>query len=560
MKSIIRTIITFGLLLATSCLAIAQVGINSDGASPDPSAMLDITSSEKGILIPRMDSLSRQNISNLANGLLVFDTDFNSFWYHTSSAWLNLNAVLSDSDKDTKIQVEENVDEDIIRFDLNGMEVMRLDNGRIETYNTGNSVFIGEDAGQNDNHSDNVNVFIGYQAGQANNSGEQNVFVGAEAGKANTWGDQNVFIGEETGVNNVWGHLNTIIGFKAGHNNTSGYWTTCLGANAGFHNTTGDRNVCIGESAGYSNETSDENTLIGSNAGYKTTGHQNTLIGAEAGYYATGLRNTFLGYGAGFNATGDRNVFLGFYAGYNETGDNKLYISNSNTSNPLIYGEFNNQLLTVNGTLTAKQGVISSNNYVFTVENTANFNTSDNNGMLIKAGHDEFNSAQESSLIRFNTPNGTNLGRIRQDSGNEVKLITSSDRRLKENILPTKYGLADILQIEVKDYNFIVDPDEHVKTGFIAQQLHPIFPTAVAVGDDAKTNPWGVDYAGLTPLLVKGMQDQQQLIDEQSGIIQQQQQQINELQVRVDKITQLEQQNADMKAMLEDIQQRLDHQ
>ncbi|MEL6661258.1 MAG: tail fiber domain-containing protein, partial [Bacteroidota bacterium] len=254
------------------------------------------------------------------------------------------------------------------------------------------------------------------------------------------------------------------------------------------------------------------------------------------------------------------NVIIGSYAGGTSNVSQTLFIDNTDTNTPLIYGEFDNKLLTVNGTLEAKESITSDNDYVFTVENTANSNNSNNNGMLIKAGHDEFNQDEESSLIRFNTPNGTNLGRIRQESGSEIKLITSSDRRLKENILPTKYGLADILQIEVRDYNFITDADDHIKTGFIAQQLHTVFPTAVAVGDDAKTNPWGVDYAGLTPLLVKGMQDQQQLIDVQNELLQQQQQQINELQVRVDKITQLEQQNAEAKAMLEQIQQRLGHQ
>ncbi|MEN0051058.1 MAG: tail fiber domain-containing protein, partial [Bacteroidota bacterium] len=202
------------------------------------------------------------------------------------------------------------------------------------------------------------------------------------------------------------------------------------------------------------------------------------------------------------------------------------------------------------GTFEATKSVTGNNNYVLTIENTANNNNSNNNGLLIKAGHDDFTSDEESSMIRFNTPNGTNLGRIRQESGSEIKLITSSDRRLKENIQPTHYGIRDILAIEVKDYNFITDADEHVKTGFIAQQLHTIFPTAVAVGDDVKTNPWGVDYAGLTPLLVKGMQDQQAQIEALNM-------ENEALKIQVSKIQQLEQQNLEMKAMMEAIQAQL---
>ncbi|MEO0725552.1 MAG: hypothetical protein AAFZ63_13490, partial [Bacteroidota bacterium] len=64
MKSIIRTIVTCGLLLATYHLAMAQVAINTDGASPDSSAMLDVSSTEKGFLAPRMSTSQRETISN----------------------------------------------------------------------------------------------------------------------------------------------------------------------------------------------------------------------------------------------------------------------------------------------------------------------------------------------------------------------------------------------------------------------------------------------------------------------------------------------------------------
>ena len=59
----------------------------------------------------------------------------------------------------------------------------------------------------------------------------------------------------------------------------------------------------------------------------------------------------FLGYGAGLNSSGDGNVFIGNLAGDNASGGNKLYINNKSSSFPLIYGEFNNQLLRINGSL-----------------------------------------------------------------------------------------------------------------------------------------------------------------------------------------------------------------
>ncbi len=67
----------------------SQVGINNDGSVPDPSSMLDVKSTDKGILIPRMTSAERDNISSPAKGLVVFVTDDNNFYYWDGSQWIN---------------------------------------------------------------------------------------------------------------------------------------------------------------------------------------------------------------------------------------------------------------------------------------------------------------------------------------------------------------------------------------------------------------------------------------------------------------------------------------
>ncbi|MEM6965091.1 MAG: tail fiber domain-containing protein, partial [Bacteroidota bacterium] len=105
---------------------------------------------------------------------------------------------------------------------------------------------------------------------------------------------------------------------------------------------------------GYDNKTGIGNTFIGENAGYdNTTGSNNTYLGREAGDDNNGSNNTYIGRGAGggFFGSVSNNVFLGYQAGFNESGSNRLYIANSNTANPLIYGEFDNNLLRINGTL-----------------------------------------------------------------------------------------------------------------------------------------------------------------------------------------------------------------
>ena len=62
----------------------------------------------------------------------------------------------------------------------------------------------------------------------------------------------------------------------------------------------------------------------------------------------TSDNNTVIGRRAGYTSTGSNLVLIGYSAGYNEGGSNKLYISNTNTATPLIYGEFDNVHLEFN--------------------------------------------------------------------------------------------------------------------------------------------------------------------------------------------------------------------
>ena len=79
-------------LLSFSLSAMAQVAINIDGSAPDSSAMLDIKSSEKGLLIPRLTMASRLALTSSATGgLMVYDTDLNRFYVFTGSSWHNIS-------------------------------------------------------------------------------------------------------------------------------------------------------------------------------------------------------------------------------------------------------------------------------------------------------------------------------------------------------------------------------------------------------------------------------------------------------------------------------------
>lgn len=68
----------------------AGVAINTTNALPNSSALLDLASTGKGILIPRMTTAERTAIAAPATGLLVFDNTSNSFWFYNGSQWMEL--------------------------------------------------------------------------------------------------------------------------------------------------------------------------------------------------------------------------------------------------------------------------------------------------------------------------------------------------------------------------------------------------------------------------------------------------------------------------------------
>jgi hypothetical protein len=253
-----------------------------------------------------MSSADRQGIIDPAVGLMVFDSTNKAFYYFTGTGWLELLAGnvdrIVDTDGDTKILVEDNPDEDIIRFTTGGTEHFRMQEGRLGVHHTGESVFIGNNAGTFDNLSSNENVAIGEYSSNLNVTGKNNVAIGHGSLANNT------------------ANKNTAIGHSAMRYALTGIQNTALGYEAGSYNEGGSNNVFLGNRAG---------------RGPGTHSKSN---------------NVMIGHVAGYNNIGDANVFLGFQAGRDEQGSNKLIIAN-NAESALIYGEFDNELLQINGTL-----------------------------------------------------------------------------------------------------------------------------------------------------------------------------------------------------------------
>ncbi|RDB06285.1 hypothetical protein DVG78_08450 [Runella aurantiaca] len=310
--------------MALSCgAALAQkadnVGIGT--TKPDPSAILDLNSNTKGLLLPRMNQAQRDAIKNPAAGLVIFQTDqvvgtytFDGTTWQPSNA--RTSAVSSVGAWDKQGNVIDDTDfigstnDKALRFKVNNQFA-----GKIDLIN---------------------NLYMGLFSGIASTTGASNVGLGYGALSSNTTGAYNIGIGHYAVASNVSGGNNIGIGTSALFK-TTGIWNVGIGSNALASNTTGNYNFGLGGNALSSSVSGGDNVAVG--------------IGALQ-YLISGSNNMALGTYAGVNATGSSNVFIGYSSGANETGNSKLYIANTATSNPLIKGDFASSWLRVNSKTT----------------------------------------------------------------------------------------------------------------------------------------------------------------------------------------------------------------
>ncbi len=82
-------LITFSCILFSMAIVAQSIGINN--TTPHASAILDIKSNNKGILLPRTSTTSRNAIASPAKGLILYDTTTSGFWFHNGIAWTQLS-------------------------------------------------------------------------------------------------------------------------------------------------------------------------------------------------------------------------------------------------------------------------------------------------------------------------------------------------------------------------------------------------------------------------------------------------------------------------------------
>jgi hypothetical protein len=549
------------LFLSIGLIGHGQVSFTTDGSLPDNSAMLDVKSTNKGILIPRMTASEMQAIATPATGLMVYNTTSQAFYSFNGSAWVMLvagsAALLKDTDGNTRIEVEKNPNEDIIRFSLAGTEKMKLAGSRLELPNFGNSIYIGNESGLA-NFLGAENCAIGNQALRNNTMSGFNIAIGSYAlfsqsfNPGISWFTNNIAIGinalySNQPTNTINARYNTALGNFALENNSTGSYNTANGFNSMNNNSTGIYNTANGFNCMYYNTTGSGNTAIGyySLYGNFTNGssYQNTACGAMAlEAIANGFNNCAVGYvalsssisGHDNTATGSAAMIYSFYGNYN-TADGREALRDNGSDYNTAVGYFASHT-TSSGFQNTSLGANSLVNNTSGSYNTAlGFNTGPNAPNLANTtciGIDA--TATATDMVR--------IGNVFVNSiGGQVGWTTLSDGRFKENVKEDVPGLAFISQLRpvtyqlnresVNDFtgvnsrkkeqstdnkginsDYKAEPLSATTTGFIAQEVEAAARNIGFdfSGVDAPKNEndiYGLRYAEFVVPLVKAVQE-----------------------------------------------------
>lgn len=521
--------------------ATGSAGIGT--TSPNASSLLEIKSTSKGILIPRMSKSQRDAIATPATGLLIYQTNSTpGFYYYSGSAWTAVsttgaNVSLSNLSGPTAVNVNLLPDADNTRNLGNATTTWK------NIYYSG-SLFLGSSRILT-NNSANVNTFLGLNAGTANTTASFVTGIGDGALFSNSTGFGNTALGSQALYLNINGSENVAVGAQSLYNNTSGSGNTAVGnnvlyANIGANNsalgdfalgsnTTGSRNCAIGYSALFFNTTGVENVALGQDALYNSNSDDNVAVGYQSLYTNTGgLANTAIGaFSLKANTTGLINTATGAQALQNNT------TGGANTA-------FGNQALQNNIT---GGGNVALGSQTLLNNTTGSSNTAIGN----QSGPNKDGLSNTSSIGNSAYTSASDQVRIGNESivsiGGFANWSNVSDGRVKKNIKQNVPGLAFINKLQPVTYNLdlnaadkiiqrpeikdkdgkIIEPspadiearkqkEQILYTGFIAQDVEK---AAKGINydfsgvDAAKNNTdlYGLRYSDFVVPLVKAVQE-----------------------------------------------------
>ncbi|HRI21692.1 MAG TPA: tail fiber domain-containing protein, partial [Panacibacter sp.] len=552
----------------------AGIGTNA----PNASSLLEMVSTSKGLLIPRMTVAQRNAIATPATGLMIYQTNNTpGFYYYTGAAWTALTpkskgwALTGNAGTSPAANFIGTTDAQPLLFKVNNQLSASLDFS-----SAANTSFGYKTLASNTNFN---NSAFGYQSLFSNTTGGYNTAVGTYSLLNNTLGYQNTAIGSSSLQSNQSGNYNAALGYGALLNNTTGSSNVAIGNTALQQNISGSGNIAIGDVALYNNTTTNENIAIGNYSLYANT---------------TGTANTALGhYSLQANTTGSNNTANGNSALYaNTTGrDNSAFgsgaLASNNGSNADANSAFGAASLEFNtsgaGNSAMGYGAMESNtiggNNTSVGYGSMEYNTggSENVGVGVRALNNNISGNQNTALgvyantnLIVNLNNATAIGYYAQvDASNKVRIGNTyvnsiggqvgwtnfSDGRIKKEIKENVPGLSFIKALRPVTYHFDLakenalmgmkdsinypgkyDIEKTAFTGFVAQEVDEAAKKMNYdfSGVDKSGKIWGLRYAEFVVPLTKAVQELSKMNDDKEAQINEQNKKIDNLQQQID--------------------------
>ena len=347
------------------------------------------------------------------------------------------------------------------------------------------------------NTSGTSNIAIGYSSLTNNTIGDNNIAFGESSLTNNTSGSNNIAAGNLSLFSNTTGYSNVALGYRALRSNTTGANNFSVGNNSLYRNTTGANNIAFGESSLASNTIGANNFSVGNNSLYSnTTGISNFAVGESSlSSNTTGFNNFAVGTSSlSSNTTGISNFALGTFSLVNNTnGEHNIGIGSVSLFN------------------------LSSGNFNIAIGESAGYDLSaGSNNILIGNEAQATTSTTSNQIVLGNT----SISSLRA----QVTSITAlSDRRDKTDIVTIAEGIDFIKQLKPVTFTWNTRDKAKVgikSAGFIAQDLLALQKaSSIGVNLDlvSEDNPEKLEarYNNLLPVMVKAIQDQQKIIEDQ---------------------------------------------
>lgn len=302
----------------------------------------------------------------------------------------------------------------------------------------------------------------------------------------------------------------------------SGAYSVAMGE---FSIASGEHALAIGattHATGYRSVALGEFTLA--------SGSRSTAIGSHStasGNYSTASGNSTI-------ASGDSAIALG-----------KFNVDNSNALFSLGYGTSNaSRVNAITVLQNGNVGISRSNPQVrLQVVSGTDASLTDGTGYFLIGFQNGTNIVMDTNEIQARSNGAASTLFLQQAGGNVAvngSVVHTSDRRLKRDIQTLNYGLTELLKLNPVSYYWKDKPNQSQKSlGLIAQDLQAVISELVSVEND-ELETLHVNYTEMIPVLIKAIQEQQQIIEVQKLEIDNMSAEINHLKRLDSRVSELE--------------------